>query len=107
MITFIDHIGRTLIGNLIEETDTQLVVENPVILNVSVNQQTKQLNVNSFPLFFGEFLSKQDPKNIWRFNKSQIVVGDVTLESTLKQQYNSMVNPQPVQEPEVIKLFDD
>lgn len=106
MITFIDHIGRTLIGKLVEETDTQYIVENPVILNVSINQQTKQLNVNSFPLFFGEFLSKSDPKNSWNFNKSQIVVGNVTLEPTLVQQYNSMTSPQPAQEPEIIKLFD-
>jgi len=106
MITFIDHIGRTLIGKLVEETDSHCTVENPVILNVSINQQTKQLNVNSFPLFFGEFLSKTDPKNIWKFNKSQIVIGDVTLEPTLIQQYTSMTTPQIPQEPEIIKLFD-
>lgn len=106
MITFIDHIGRTLIGKLVEETDTHYSIENPVILNVSINQQTKQLNVNSFPLFFGEFLSKTEPKNIWKFNKTQIVVGDVVLEPTLIQQYNGMTTPQVPQEPEIIKLFD-
>ena len=106
MITFIDHIGRTLIGKLVEDTDTHIIVDNPVILNVNINQQTKQLNVNSYPLFFGEFISKSSPKNVWKFNKSQVVIGDIELEQNIVQQYTAMTSPVIPQEPEVIKLFD-
>ena len=114
IITFIDHIGRTMLGVLVQETDTQVVVKNPAIIHVQPTPQG-QLNVQTIPLFFREFVS---PKNkaegtLWAFNKNQIAIGlNIENEARLMQQYNAVfaaapVTPTTTAEPKVVKLFDD
>jgi hypothetical protein len=111
MITIIDQIGRVVIGKKVSETDTQLTLNNPVIVYVNPNQETGQIQVQSFPYIFVEFLDKENrDKNNWTFTKSSIVVSDVVLDSAIINQYNninSIKTPEPVGEPEVIKLFED
>ena len=36
IITFIDPIGRTMLAELVEETETQLTVKNPAIIHVQM-----------------------------------------------------------------------
>ena len=111
MITIIDQIGRVVIGTKVSETDTQLTINNPVIVYVNPNQETGQIQVQSFPYIFVEFLDKEHrDKNNWIFNKSNIVVSDVVLDSAIISQYNninSIKSQAPASEPEVIKLFAD
>ena len=111
MITIIDQIGRVVIGNKVSETDTQLTISNPVIVYVNPNQETGQIQVQSFPYIFVEFLDKDHrDKNNWVFNKANIVVSDVVLDSAIINQYNNInsVRPQPqAGGAEVIKLFED
>ena len=111
MITIIDQIGRVVIGKKVSETDTQLTINNPVIVYVNPNQETGQIQVQSFPYIFVEFLDKEHrDKNNWIFNKSNIVVSDVVLDSAIINQYNninSIKSQAPTSEPEVIKLFSD
>jgi hypothetical protein len=111
MITIIDQIGRVVIGKKVSETDTQLTLNNPVIVYVNPNQETGQIQVQSFPYIFVEFLDKDNrDKNNWTFTKSSIVISDVVLDSAIINQYNNInsVRPQPpAGEPEVIKLFSD
>ena len=113
--TIVDHIGRTVLGVLKEDTKDSVTLFNPVIIHVQPDQQTGQLQVQSFPYIFMEFLKDKD-KNHWTFAKSAISVSDVELDERIITQYENINNPQPPiqqpqqgtgQEPEVIKLFDD
>jgi len=107
--TIIDHIGRTVIGVEVSESETTLTLNNPVIIHVQPSPQTGQLQVQSFPYVFMEFLTPASrEKNYWTFNKSSIVLSEVDLDDKIIAQYNNInTPPAPQPEPEVIKLFED
>ena len=111
VVTIVDHIGRYIVGELVEDTQTSLKLKSPVILHVAPNQQTNQLQVQTFPLFFNEFVAPgKSDTNVWTFAKSSIVVGEVVLEERLLAQYQTLLSPpqQPATaSPDIIKLFDD
>ena len=109
--TFIDHIGRTLLGELVEETDTHIVVKNPAIVHVQPTQ-SGQLNVQTIPLYFREFISDKN-KNTgteWKFNKATVVQGlNIENDSRLVDQYSRLFAAAPAvtEDQKVIKLFDE
>jgi|TARA_R100000781_G_scaffold32723_1_gene23832 hypothetical protein len=113
--TIVDHIGRTVIGNIVKEDAKALTLNNPVIIHVQPDQESGQLQVQSFPYIFMEFLKDKEQNN-WTFNKTVISVSDVELDDKIITQYENINNPQPpiagtppaeAGEPEVVKLFDD
>ena len=110
--TIVDHIGRTVIGTIKKEDTKTITLFNPVIIHVQPDPQSGQLQVQSFPYIFMEFL-KDKKKNSWTFTKSAISTSDVELDERIITQYENINNPQPPiqstpgEEPEVIKLFDD
>lgn len=110
-LVIIDNIGRYVIGKHAGETDTTLTLKSPVILHVAPNPQTNQLQVQTFPLFFSEFIDPSAKEtNVWTYSKSSIVVSQVKLEQRILGQYENINNPQPVNtggSPEVVKLFED
>ena len=103
----IDNVGRFIVGTLIDETPSSITLKTPVIIHVQPSQ-TGQLQVQTIPLFFNEFV-KDKSTNVWTYSKSNITFSDVELDERLVSQYNSIANPSPIiqPEPEVIKLFDD
>jgi len=110
--TIIDHIGRTVIGVEVAQTETTLTLDNPVIIHVQPNPQTGQLQVQSIPYIFMEFLTAASREaNHWTFTKSSIVLSTVELDDKIILQYNGINTPTPQQAPqgdaEVIKLFED
>ena len=110
--TIVDHIGRTVVGVLKKEDTKTITLFNPVIIHVQPDPNSGQLQVQSFPYIFMEFLKDKD-KNNWTFNKTAISTSDVELDERITQQYENINNPKPpiqqeAQEaPEVIQLFDD
>jgi hypothetical protein len=114
--TIIDHIGRTVVGVAVKEDTKTITLHNPVIIHVQPDAQSGQLQVQSFPYIFMEFLKDKD-KNNWTFTKTAICTSDVELDDRIITQYDNINNPQPPiqagtspdagEEPEVIKLFDD
>jgi hypothetical protein len=112
--TIVDHIGRTVVGKVTKETKECITLYNPVIIHVQPDQQSGQLQVQSFPYIFMEFLKDKD-KNNWTFTKSAISVSDCELDNRIIQQYENINNPAPpIQQNvvndgdgEVVKLFDD
>jgi len=116
MITFIDPVGRTVIGNLVEETPDTIKVDNPVILHVQPDPQSGQLQVQSIPYLFVEFVDKDKrDTNMWTFFKSNIVQSDVVLSDKIASQYERVNTPaEDVPETEavetgvdnVVNLFD-
>ena len=114
--TFIDNAGRSIFGSITSETDTDLTVQNPVMITVQ-QQENGQMAVQLFPLFFQEFVTPEEDSsraNFFRYNKTNIAVGTgFKIEPRIIEQYDKIVNPvlvpanQPASEPEVIKLFDE
>lgn len=95
-IAIIDQIGRNIIGKLVDETETTLTLNNPVILFVQP-EQTGQIQVQSFPVFFFEFINKEfRGQNNWTFNKANIVTSDVVLDDRILLQYEK-INTPPVE----------
>lgn len=104
-----DHVGRNVIGKLVSETEQTVTVNNPVYLHVQP-QPTGQLDVQTFPAFFFEFLEDGTrEKNNWTYFKSAISVSDVELKSLVIDQYlkiNTPVQQEPVKNPKVISIDD-
>lgn len=109
IITIVDQIGRTVVGIKVKDTAKTLTIQNPVIIHVQPDQQTGQLQVQSFPYLFMEFIKGDKTKNNWTFDKSAIAISDVELDDKIVLQYNNINSPKPPaqqEEPEVVKLFD-
>ena len=70
-ITFIDTIGRTILGEELSVTDKVVQVKNPVMINVA-QTQNGQLQVQLIPLFFAEFIQESSKSNgsVWNYNLS-------------------------------------
>ena len=97
-IAIIDQIGRNIIGKLVNETETTLTLNNPVILFVQP-EQTGQIQVQSFPVFFFEFINKEfRGQNNWTYNKANIVTSDVVLDDRILLQYEK-INTPPTEQP--------
>jgi hypothetical protein len=109
--TIVDQVGRVVIGVETAQTDETLTLNNPVIVHVQPDQQSGQLQVQTFPYLFMEFIEGDRTKNDWTFYKSAIATSNVSLTEQIKAQYKAINNPAPAQpaateEPAVIKLFD-
>ena len=116
-ITFIDNIGRNVIGTLVEKTDTVLKVKNPSVINIA-QAENGQLQVQIIPLFLAEFLdeSVRADGTVWSYNAATVTVADpFKIDARLVEQYNRISSgafaqpPQPQQQvpDSVVKLFDE
>ena len=113
IITFLDSTGRIIYGKLVSQTETTIRVADPAQIYVQPTQNG-QLNVQSIPLFFKEFVKNTDPV-IWVFNKNTITINEnLKLDDRLITQYNNILVPRVANIPaaatgesKVIKLFED
>ncbi|NBW56618.1 hypothetical protein EBR43_02300 [bacterium] len=111
---FINHVGQTILAEVLEDSSKGLKVKNPAVLHVQPNQQG-QLQVQLIPLFFREFIetAKRNEGAVFTFNKGSVVTSDVSLDSKIVEQYNRIFSAIPAvsenksKEAPVIKLFDD
>ena len=108
-IALIDHVGRNIIGKLVDEDQTTITIENPVILHVQP-QQSGQLEVQTFPVFFFEFIDKANrDKNAWTYSKVSVVTSNVVLDERIISQYEK-INMPPEEpkttSPKVISIND-
>jgi len=105
----VDQTGRTVIGVETGQTDETITLNNPVIVHVQPDPQSGQLQVQTFPYLFMEFIEGDKQKNEWTFNKSSIATSTVKLNKQITAQYHAINNPAevpaPAEEPEVIQLF--
>jgi hypothetical protein len=107
-----DASGSIILGELAGETANDIQLTNPATLFIQPTQNG-QLNVQLFPMIFGELLSAESKKKgtVWSFAKaSNAVATSIELDEKLISQYTRIFNPSPIITPnsgEVIKLFDD
>jgi len=118
IITFVDHIGRTLLAEFVEkvDNDTAFTVRNPAIIHVQPTQQG-QLNVQTIPLYFRDFVSEKNKQEgtLWKFFYSSVVLGlNIENDQRLVDQYNKLFSDAPLIQPasgpdsgKTIKLFDE
>ena len=108
IIAIVDQVGRTVVGVETGQTDETLTLNNPVIVHVQPDPQNGQLQVQTFPYLFMEFIAGDKKNNEWTFTKANIVTSTVKLTEQITQQYHAINNPAPAvaaEEPEVIQLF--
>lgn len=95
----IDQIGRTIVGKVVGSTDNTLTLQNPVIIHVQP-QPNGHMTVNTFPLFFFEFIDKAHrDKNEWTFNLESIVTSNVVLNADVIRSYEQLNTPPPIPSP--------
>lgn len=110
-VALIDHVGRNIIGKLVSESDTTITVKNPVILHCQP-QQNGQLEVQTFPVFFFEFIDKATrEQNDWTYTKANIITSNVVLDERILSQYEKINTPPeevvaPSTNPKVISIND-
>jgi hypothetical protein len=108
-VAIIDHVGRNIIGKLVCEDESTITIQNPVILHVQP-QQNGQLEVQTFPVFFFEFIDKSErEKNSWTYTKSSVVTSNVVLDERIISQYEKINTPpeEPKQSsPKIIDIND-
>ena len=110
LTVFLDSIGRTIIGTLLEENETILSIENPALVHIQTSVQNGQLQLQLLPLFFKEFQADKTASTVWNYKKSTITAANkIEFHSQFQMQYNQLFSapPAPVTNPEVVKLFDE
>lgn len=116
MVVFLDYVGRTILGECLEEKTDTISVRNPVILHV-VPADGGRMSIQLLPLFFREFLADKSGDVVFDYLKNNITKTSVdTLDFRLNAQYTQMFNvnntftsPQAEESnsPSVVKLFDE
>ena len=109
--SFLDNIGRTIVGKVSKQDNELLSIENPVVVHIQANPATNQLQLQLLPLFFREFQSNKSDSTIWNFNKSSITTSEsIVFNEQFLAQYEQIFSPvqqTPQAEPKVVKLFDE
>ena len=115
LVIFNDAIGRTCFGELIEETDSTYVLQNPAMIMVSPNE-SHQMKVDVIPLFFNEFIVPNESGqqiSLFHFHKNNISIVDVTLTEKILEHYFTKINFKQVtteaattEEEPVVELFE-
>ena len=105
IITYIDSIGRTCFGELVEKTDSTLRVKSPAMIMVTPNDASN-MKVDVMPLFFTEFSSGEPP--VFKYTNSQNTEVEVTISDKILVHYNAKINTtqEPSPEPPVENLSE-
>lgn len=93
LVTFLDAVGRTIVGEHAESTDTVIKVKNPVVLHVVPQDQSGKMSVQLLPIFFREFLADKTNDVTFSYHKDNITETDIeAFDFRLQAQYTQMFN---------------
>ncbi len=117
-ITFIDQVGRNILGVKSDhQSSGKLTIDNPVM--IVVQPVNGQLQIQLVPLFFAEFIKYTDSskrKYTFEYAESTVAIGiNFDIDEKIISQYDRIINgtfnavvaSQTTEEPKVIKLFND
>lgn len=99
IITYIDTIGRTCFGELVERTKSNIKINAPAMILVTPNDPSN-MKVDVMPLFFTEFSSGDLP--VFNYNPTQIVEVDVNVSEKILVHYRAKINTKQEPNPEPI-----
>lgn len=117
-----DAVGRTLLGEIIEEkSDANIVtVKNPLLIHMGVNANSGQIAINFFPEVFKEFQADKEEDSFWSYPRTSVALcNEIVLDVKLISQYANVfskggspkvetpVTPAVPTTGRIIKLFDD
>jgi hypothetical protein len=89
---FLDTVGRTILGELIEQNEEVTTVLNPVILNI-VPAEGGRMTVQLYPLFFREFLADKSDDVSFSFKNKNITQTNIqAIDFRLLAQYAQLFN---------------
>jgi hypothetical protein len=99
IVVFFDSLGRTILGELVEDTKSVLLVKNPAVLHAGFSQESK-IQVNLVPALFREFLKDWNEPLIFAYQKDHITLetNGASLDDKLLGQYDSMWASRPSRE---------
>lgn len=122
LVTFFDSVQRTIIGELISETEYDIKVKNPLVVNIV---STADVNGNPnggmalqlMPVYFRELIKNKEDEIIVSYNRSLISLVEFKegFDDRLVTQYlntnggskmNNAAAASPV-ENNIVKLFDE
>jgi hypothetical protein len=121
VISFVDSVGRVIVGREVGEktTEQKLAVSNPSVVNINVNQESGQISVQLLPYIFREFIAadKRFDKHVWFFNTNQITTAEsFEIDPSVEQQYITIFETLPQEtapeaevkdvEAEPVEMFD-
>jgi len=106
---FLDTIGRSILGELVEENDEFLVIRNPAIINCATDGARVTLQL--LPAFFKEFQADKTQPTVWKYRKSLLSasIEEFELDFRFKAQYEQLFNltaSETTEDANVVKLFD-
>jgi hypothetical protein len=91
-IIFLDTVGRTILGELLQQDQDTTTVQNPVILNI-VPAEGGRMSVQLYPLFFREFLADKSDDVSFTFQNKGIVTTNIqAIDFRLLAQYAQLFN---------------
>ena len=126
MTVFLDTIGRTIIGTLVDNDEyaikeNKIAISNPAILNIMPTDQGS-MQVQIIPIMFRELQGDREEEVVWYYNPDNITMNTgFSLDFKIKSQYDTIfsttafapadtappASTAAATGPEVIKLFDD
>ena len=89
IITYIDGIGRTCFGELIERTKTEVRVKAPAMIMVTPNDAAN-MKVDVMPLFFTEFSEGKTP--VFAYKNAQFTEVEVNISAKILEHYHAKIN---------------
>jgi hypothetical protein len=125
IITFLDAVGRTILGEHNESLSTErdLAIVNPVVLHVVPQDQSGRMSVQLLPIFFREFLADKSSDVTYFYNKMLVTLTSIeALDFRLKSQYDQLFNKSNIfipptnqvdsgnaqqSNPAIVNLFDE
>ena len=106
IITYVDSIGRTCFGELVEKTETKLRVKSPAMIMVTPND-ANNMKVDVMPLFFTEFSSGKPPVFVYMSNQYTEI--EIEISDKILEHYNAKINvtAEPNPEPVVVDSLEE
>jgi hypothetical protein len=115
----LDPVGRTILGEKAESSDSTVAIKNPVVLHVVPADNQGKMSVQLLPIFFREFLGDKVGDVTITYDATRVAKTDIdALDFRLQAQYAQMFNknnsfvspsaPSPQNDaPKVVNLFDE
>jgi len=105
IITYVDTIGRTCFGEVVEKTTEHVKIKAPAMIMVTPNDPNN-MKVDVMPLFFNEFSEGDNP--VFVYKAGQYVEVEVKISDKILSHYNAKINTNEESNPEpVVEKLDE